>query len=272
MIKSSPEVVEKMKNMYANGFTLKQIALSLTGKENDRKQVSKILKSNGVNVSYFTYTCNHNFFESINTEKKAYWLGFIYADGYILTDDYYKTGKLGIALGITDKEHLEEFKKDINSNHPIKVYTNKTKFSNKTTYCRIVVTSKKLVDDLIKCGVLPSKTEKLVFPDSSIVNENLINHFIRGYMDGDGSIIEPKNKKYQLTFCGTKEFISGIQDKLGIDLKIRKRHDNDVNNWTLAITGNYQVEKLLDYIYKDSTIYLKRKYERYINLKNLNNK
>lgn len=39
---------------------------------------------------YRYYYFNENFFEKINNELSAYWLGFLYADGCILTP---KTGQ-----------------------------------------------------------------------------------------------------------------------------------------------------------------------------------
>ncbi|MCA1027032.1 LAGLIDADG family homing endonuclease [Cytobacillus kochii] len=262
--------IVEIKEMYENGATLKQIAIQITGNENDRKKISKLLKENGVKVSYFKYSCNENFFEVIDTEDKAYWLGFIYADGYVITDEKYKTGKLGIALSMHDIEHLEKFKSAIDSTHNIKVYTHKTPYNEQTTYCKIVITSHKIVSDLIALGVLPRKTEILSFPTSEKVPQKLVNHFIRGYMDGDGSIVKPRTNKFQLSFCGTREFLSGIQGSLDLNLKLMKRHKNNINNWTLIIAGNKQVERLLDFIYKDSKVFLKRKYERYTSLKDLN--
>lgn len=50
------------------------------------------------------YTFNENIFSIIDNEEKAYWLGFLYADGY-LTDQ----GLFGCALQEKDKAHLNKF-------------------------------------------------------------------------------------------------------------------------------------------------------------------
>ncbi len=172
-------------------------------------------------------------------------------------------------MSTEDIEHLETFKEHVSSKHPIKVYKGNS-FGKEVDYCRIIITSRKIVEDLIKLGVHENKTTILTFPDERVVPKNLLNHFIRGYMDGDGSIVQPKSEKYQLTFCGTMEFLNGIQDALGINVKLIKRHKNKVNNYTLMISGNLQVERLLEYIYQNSSVYLERKYKRFLDLKNKN--
>ena len=69
------------------------------------------------------YSYDSNFFEKIDSEAKAYWLGFLYADGYIHRN--YKNGKiksmsLELSLKSEDRAHLENFLRDIRSNVPIK--------------------------------------------------------------------------------------------------------------------------------------------------------
>ena len=86
------------------------------------------------------YVFNEDFFETIDSEEKAYWLGFIYADGYITGDD-----RCGIALKNIDNIHLEKFKKSIDSNHKISVYKSQyNENCNITEYCRIILISKKM--------------------------------------------------------------------------------------------------------------------------------
>lgn len=48
---------------------------------------------------------NRHIFDEINSSEKAYWLGFIIADGYLNEDK----NMLRIKLGSIDKHHLEKF-------------------------------------------------------------------------------------------------------------------------------------------------------------------
>lgn len=64
------------------------------------------------------HRANDSFFTSIDTEEKAYLLGFLYADGYLASD-----GRMGCRLTIDDIEIIHLIKKYIALNSPIE-YTN----------------------------------------------------------------------------------------------------------------------------------------------------
>ena len=130
------------------------------------------------------YNLNENFFNVLN-EKSVYWLGFLYADGYVRMKDG-KSGELKLKLKDTDKEHIEKFLNDIECNKPIKCG-----IDNKSKFCLVTVYSNLLVNKLFELGCDNNKTQKIRLPK---LNENLMNHFIRGYFDGDGSISKVKNR------------------------------------------------------------------------------
>lgn len=203
------------------------------------------------------FKSNFDFFEKIDSEAKAYWLGFIYADGYI-------TGKqLGISIHQKDIDLLYQFKKDINSENNINKYENNTAFG-KTAYCRIAITSEKLVKDLINKGVFYNKTNIIKFPTKEQVPEDLIHHFIRGYFDGDGSIIKPSKGKtqYRISFLGTNEFLTELRKKMNIETKTKfskRKPTQTVEEFKFG--GNKKVKEAKNFLYKNATIYLKRKKE-----------
>lgn len=239
----------------------------------DRNNIYRMLKNIGVvrndSEKSRKYTYNKEYFKIIDNEEKAYWLGFIYADGYIINEIKGKNkDSLGITLGIEDKEHIEKFKKSIDSNHPINIY--KTKYG--TNSARIIIQDEELVADLIKLGVLRNKSLKLKFPTSDIVNESLIYHFIRGYFDGDGSLKKKgKNiKGYDFSVLGTIEFLTELKVCLNVNNKIRKcNKNNESNNYHLTFGGNQKVKLVTKKLYENATIYLNRKYERYKELESM---
>lgn len=208
------------------------------------------------------YQSDENFFQSIDSESKAYWLGFIYADGYI-------TGpNLGITLSEKDKDHLEKFSKSINSTYPIHTYL----YSGykDVLASRVIIKSNVLVNSLITHGCYYNKSLILRWPTT--IHQDLVSHFVRGYMDGDGSICISKNKygpSFKLRFEGTKEFLEGLMDYFKINLTLQKRNNDNKNSFTLDIGGNKKVLEKLDILYKDATIFLDRKYERYKLLQSL---
>ena len=147
--------------------------------------IHRVMKENGLKArtdreQALKYYCNENYFDVINTEEKAYWLGFMYADGFIQNKRKHQNYKVGLSLSECDKSHLEKLKKCLDSNIEIKTYIPKTEFNSKP-YCRLLITSNILAEGLIKHGCLTNKTEILTFPTN--ISEELLKHFIRGYID-----------------------------------------------------------------------------------------
>ena len=66
------------------------------------------------------FKVNDDYFEIIDTEEKAYWLGFLYADGCVARKGNYYNIKIDQAL--YDYEHVLKFKEAINSTYPVKIY------------------------------------------------------------------------------------------------------------------------------------------------------
>lgn len=246
-------------------YTIDKLSCYKIAKEVDLTPatVHRILKGNGIKTrsnkeNSRKYFVNNDFFEVIDTEEKAYWLGFIYADGYITNNGNQKN--FGIALEIKDKGHLERFINDLDSNYPVKVYDAKTNFSE-YTYARVLITSEKMYNDLLNKGVFERKSNILRFPSYDIVPKNLVMHFIRGYIDGDGSIVRSRNS-FSLNICGTSEFLLSLFSELGHKVKVEYRYQDEKGSYARLI-GNIKVKSVLDIIYDSSTVYLERKYLRY---------
>lgn len=219
-------------------------------------------------------TVDDTFFDEINTEHKAYWLGFLLADGYIVDSGHAKNS-FGITLKSVDKSILEEFKKDLKTTYEVKDYQGHSNFNGNNftvEYSRLLVRSKSICQKLKEYGFTTKKSYDAKFP-LSYVPENLLHHFIRGYFDGDGGFSKPGEKKwhtYTMTFTGTIEIINDIRKILGKEnLKISKRYpERNNNNASLAICGDFQIYKIGLWLYRDATIFLDRKYKRFLEIKN----
>lgn len=211
---------------------------------------------------------NDNYFEIIDTEHKAYWLGFLMADGYLTN----RGNEIGLTLATKDKDMLEQFKKDIESTYPIRDYSHYNKsFDCICNESKMVVTSKKMYQDLINKGFCLDKTNKSVFPSEDIVPKHLQRHYIRGYFDGDGSLAiagEKKYHTYNLSIVGTPEFLNPLKEIINKpDIKLYKRHKNrDGNVYDLRLCGDYQIYHIMSWLYLDCTVYMKRKFDRYLDL------
>lgn len=197
---------------------------------------------------------DHTVFRSIDTEEKAYWLGFIAADGCVSYDPSRAHYNLEIGLAVKDREHLEKAKKFFK-------HTKEITYRESTNSCRLTMCNKEMCEDLIKLGITPRKSLTLKFPES--LDPPLIRHFIRGYFDGDGSISKSKKSiTFKLSMLGTYEFLSSIRMHYdcGVPLKKDKRHTN--NTYYMYYRVGPALE-LLESIYKDSNIFLTRKKELY---------
>lgn len=225
-----------------------------------------------------TFEFNQNFFSKIESEAQAYFLGFICADGHNSLNKH--TRCLQIELQKRDDYILQHFADLLNYKGKIRTtkhYTKKPKI--KKEYSRLRIYSKKMSDDLFNLGVCNNKTQSLRWP--SFLDKKLINHFLRGLSDGDGCIRSDfeKNRKYGWIMPSSLKFCFALKKflflNLGVNSRIRRiqslANPNLVYGW-IEISGGIQVEKFLQYLYKDSTIYLKRKYDLFIRVTNTKQK
>ena len=228
----------------------------------NRHTISKELKQRGINIKRKKYTSKEDVFETIDTEEKAYWLGFLYADGYVskLNDS------VQLIIQDRDYDHLCKFKEFCKSDHPIKYseHVRDTGYIVKAN--KISIYSKKMHADLIDKGCYVCKTRIVKFPTEKQVPTEMMRHFIRGYMDGDG-MIGIDNNSILVGFVGTAEFLNGLQNIFKTNNKLFKTGENNIA-FTYKVKGNIKALNILDYLYDNATIYLERKHEIYIKHKN----
>lgn len=230
--------------------------------------IRRVLKRRGVQLRNGRigvnkkYSVNDNFFEKIDTEEKAYFLGLLYADGY----NNQKANLCIIELQEEDKEILDKFKEKIKYTGPL--YFQKPKKTNWKNMYRLSVKSRKMSEDLYNLGCVQKKSLILEFPTEKQVPKRFLKHFIRGMIDGDGSILcgHGKGKATGVSLVSTGALLSSLEkvliNKLGIKPIIRNQSYNNITK-ELRLTKKKEIETFLDWIYKDAKIYLKRKYEQY---------
>ena len=227
------------------------------------RPIKRILKKNNVKLSNRRYEVNHSYFKVIDSEEKAYWLGFLYADGCIRKT---KTGsQINLKLSIKDENHLIKFKNDLGSEHIISYNRSKTKTKKGedsfSENCIISINSNQIVADLITQGCLPRKTFTIDKPN---IDEKYYKHFIRGYYDGDGNFFYSEKTKLSVVtiVCASKKFRNFIIDVMSKIPNIGKIHE-DNSKYTIKITNIVGIVEFLSYIYNDSNIELTRKKEYY---------
>lgn len=187
---------------------------------------------------------NDNYMSIIDTEEKAYILGLIASDGNIG-----KNGTTSLFLHKKDIDIIQQISNILN----IKIQNYK---SHKKMY-GININSKQISSDICKhLNIKPMKKSDIVnFPN---ITKELERHFIRGYFDGDGSIIHPIGKKsYPICKIASNSIhmLKSISESTNIKFGIGKDY--------LEYYGNNALD-FMGYIYDNSSIKLNRKYDLYL--------
>ena len=250
-----------------------ELIASIADKYNVSYQsIWKLLKRNGVAIRPRSemgtkYYCDHGFFDAIDTEEKAYWLGFLAADGYVSDGD-----SISLRLQPMDAEHLYRFKYALKSTHPV------TEYSSQSTYHDRLVTSSdftmgsaRLVRGLSRNGVTPRKTFTLKWPEQ--LGAELLRHFLRGMVDGDGSLGSYVRKgrdtgkfitHYAFSLISSQEFVEGCQNYLvevcGLGRTRLDPKKGSPGIATVRYGGRRQVERIFHLLYDDANVFLLRKY------------
>lgn len=237
------ERIERFKVLCDEGYTRKEIAEKM---QLSISMVDKYIKRTGTHpVRSRKPNANEHFFDVIDTEEKAYILGFIFADGYIDTTER----NLSFRLNKKDIDVLLKIKEALSCGNSIADCSTKN-------CVRLNVSSKYLASVLSKYGVIKNKTKTLPFPQLS---DCLYRHFFRGYCDGDGCV----HKRQVTIVIGSEKFFHGYVDYL--ENKFQKYIScsrNNKNYYTVVFSR--KDKDIIDWMYKDSNIYLDRKHESYI--------
>lgn len=207
---------------------------------------------------------DENYFDAIDTEAKAYFLGLLWADGN--NCEYKRKKKVQISLQEGDKRILEIFKRELKFTGVLSFKSGRMskgykKLSKGQYYIQIY--NDKLYDTLYAHGMISNKTLFLKFP--TCVPDNLMNHFIRGYFDGDGCIyIKDGTTQCSFNICGTKDMVEKIGSVLQTNCTLNPLRIRESKNLFLLDWGGiHQLRRIQEYLYKDATIYLERKYNKF---------
>ena len=124
----SQQEIDEIIEMYQNNISLREIERRT---KHGWPAITKMLESLGVKTTtgnhHRYYFFDFDFFEKIDNELSAYWLGFIYADGCVEKKNKYGEQSFKIAIHEKDQEILEHFKEDIKSTYPIRKDNSKGK-------------------------------------------------------------------------------------------------------------------------------------------------
>lgn len=219
-----------------------------------RRQVRKCLIDQGIPIvaTKDKYTLDETAFDEINNELAAYWLGFIYAEGCV-----YDTA-LRIDLHARDTTHLEKIKPFLKTERPLLPSTRK----NGTPKILFTTRSKHMSARLRQLGILPYRPNAALCISQIPQEHN--KHFIRGYMDGDGSI---RKEKPGIRFIGQPDILQWIIDTCAKDVGTNP----DISLYAVKKTEKVKtteffrkedVKRMLEYLYGKATVWLERKRDK----------
>ena len=199
-----------------------------------------------------------HFFQEINEEAKAYFLGLLISDGNVFKDNTGRQASISITLDLKDEYMLEKFKEVLQAN---------TSVVHDGRGCgQIAVRSNIMAEDLAKYGVVPRKSYNTYLP---LISKEMMPHLIRGIFDGDGSIMAKPNPSndghnrflHSISFCGTHQLMEDISnyilENLGIKAAVYDYKDRNLSE--LKIQNIDNIAKFGYWIYRNSTIFLNRK-------------
>lgn len=217
------------------------------------------LKPNKPGFNRKKHTLNDNYFSCINSGEKAYFLGLLFADGNVSSSSF----KINIYLQEVDGYLIQKFKKALGYTGPIGKRLAKS--TNHSDQIYIQINSKKIKEDLGKLGCVPRKATILRFPK---LPKKYFWDFFRGYFDGDGCVMSKKlmggtfSRIIVIASCiyFNQQLSKILLDRVGIKSSVRRT----VNMCShLGVYNRRGVELIRDNIYKDASVFMKRKKNKF---------
>jgi hypothetical protein len=230
-----------------------------------RYAVKQVLKQRGEapreSGSYSRrYSVDLDFFREIDTEEKAYTLGFIAADGCV------HGNTLIICIQRNDEAVIRAMRAAMQSEHPVRQIAPRHTKKNTGPQSDFRVCARELVRDLQRHKITERKSLTLEFPDT--VPNHLIRHFVRGWFDGDGCVAAyPERGKFTFMGVGSGLFLARLREVVlentGVDTLVRKAKNKNLSLWS-ARGGIHGAAAFTRWLYDDATIYLERKYQKHL--------
>lgn len=231
---------ENIITLYTNGTPSPEIASMY---DTSAVTIRRYLREWGVEIRLARYDKDDDFFEKIDTEWKAYWLGFFSADGCV-TD----IRRVVINLSSRDREHLQKFLDCLNSNYPI--------YAFKENKSAIKISSQKMIDDLAKWGV--GRRKSLTLHPCHNIPVHLLIHYWRGLVDGDGTM-GVYNNRVEMGICGTKSLCEAFKNWCQLYITSNASVLPMGNIFRYSLSGS-KATPILRELYEGAEIYLDRKY------------
>jgi hypothetical protein len=251
----TPETERFIVEQYCGGRTAGEILQSIPFKT--RKTVYDVLERHGVRrrdglADYKSY--DEAAFAVIDSAAKAYWLGVLITDGYVVEAG--RAGSPQVGLQMCDREAAEGFRDFIGSKNG--VLRIEPKSDKHRPMYRAVCNSRRMADGLARFGVVPRKSHQTFLP---ILDEGMMPHLLRGLFDGDGTVSERSDGKLLVGFCGSERLVAEVRMWLICRLGVsdNRIHENGTIRF-VQWSHREDVRRVAQYLYRDAEFYLQRKF------------
>jgi hypothetical protein len=265
---------QEMIAAYAGGMSMTDAAAihNSNGNVLGRQLSKRGIPRRGIKGQRYRATIDETRFSAVEDEATAYWLGFMYTDGYVMQLKHGGQWKFGIGLAIADRDHLLKFAAFLKYTGEVKVKQRRSGYGGGPT-AEILVNSWPVCGNLIRLGCTQRKTWTL---RPWIGPEHLMPHFWRGCLDGDGSLnytVTRGNRSANVGFVGTEEMVGAlsafVQQRTGkpgcVYSKAAQGRQSSAEgkrsffvNWG----GNISCREIASIFYGNATVYLDRKMEK----------
>lgn len=257
--------IEEIKRMIDNGAFLKEVADYCNLDRETMRLKLQELNLKITNTNKINRHIKSNYFSQIDTPEKAYWLGFLFTDGSV--DHYKSTGRIRLQLQEKDLEILEKFKEDLGIETSI-IYD---KRSN-STCCSVEFVDEQIYNDLKEYNIIPNKTYEIDHIPYEKIPKDFWPAYALGLFDGDGSLFVSNDYSTDVSINYTayhESEVKDFQNLINLIANISTTNKNFFTSaWHTQWRGRLQVLKILDILYSNCPRHLKRKYDKYIALKN----
>lgn len=256
----SEKIEKEICELYNEGKSASQIGKELNIEKGNIYYVLKLfgIKSRDASSPFYKKNLvNDDFFEKIDSEEKAYFLGFLCADGYMLKRD----SAIKLELQLSDADIVKKLTSFL--------FKKERYLLIRKNSIRMVAYSQKMYQDLENLGLHQAKSLTLKFPPRHLIPNNLMNHFIRGVFDGDGCMyhtLKPNvRQKGYFQITGSRDFLEGVLDQIGPVIgKVVKLYQPKNNNaWEFRYVSPTHIKAVYEYLYESATIFLSRKKEKF---------
>lgn len=249
----TPEEWADIVSRYQNKERLKSIAASYPQHFGCTETLGKMLERKGIKTErlkggHDRLPVDDTFFQSIDTEAKAYFLGWMISDGSVNGNN----NAVSLEIDREDLYMLERFRETLQSGHALTPTRNCYRFS---------FTSEAMVHDLALYGVVPNKTYVTTMP---ALPDHLMPHLIRGIFDGDGTVYRRLDndgkRRCSFGFYGSEGILVQIRQYLHDTLSLSNNKIHPKVGCSMLYYGKQKdTRAFYDYIYADAEYYLTRK-------------